>query len=484
MQKNNNIIMNNKQIDNQTELINLLNDDAKYCWHPFTQAQTSPIPLLIEKAKGSYIYDYAGKAYLDAISSWWVNTHGHNHEYIIQAIQKQANNMAHVIFSGITHQPAIKLAKSLAHNLPQGLEHIFYTDNGSTAIEAALKMAIQYAYNKNQEAKNIFLAFEGAYHGDTFGAMSVGKTSGFYNPFKSWLFDVNFIEYPYINLDSDIEKLEVLEKSILDKLQNYLIAKHNQIAAFIFEPLVQGASGMRICRAGFLDKVIQIFQKYNIICIADEVMTGFGRTGKLFACEYLSNKPDIMCLSKGITGGNFPLGVAAANSKIYNAFLNNDVMQAFLHGHSYTANPIICAAALANLELFETNKNDIFNHINDISYTYKQELDLLIANLAKFNPDIKLINPRIIGSICAFEVNINQHSLNNNYGSNIGQLIRIAMLDKQVILRPLGNTIYLLPPYSITLQEIKEIFAKIYEALVDVLNNFNTADFVNKKDLF
>ncbi|MFM2344544.1 MAG: hypothetical protein RLZZ210_1155, partial [Pseudomonadota bacterium] len=401
--------MQNLDMNNIQQLIK---DDEKYCWHPFTQAQTAPKPLFIHKAKGCYIYDNDNTPYLDAISSWWVNTHGHNHEYIINAIKQQSDNLAHVIFSGITHQPAIKFAKLLAKSLPKGLEHVFYTDNGSTAIEAGLKMAIQYAYNKNKHnKKHTFLAFEGGYHGDTFGAMAVGKTSGFYNPFKQWLFDVDFIEYPCVSLHTNLEELEEFEQSILRNLNNYLEDNHSSIAGFIFEPLIQGASGMNICRASFLDKVISICKEYNIICIADEVMTGFGRTGKLFACEYLKNTPDIICLSKGITGGNLPLGVAVANDKIHNIFLNDDVMHAFLHGHSYTANPIICAAAIANLELFHQNKQSIFNHIEELSKIYNQEITLLEENIRKLNQQnndnqLKISNPRIIGSICAFDINI------------------------------------------------------------------------------
>jgi adenosylmethionine---8-amino-7-oxononanoate aminotransferase len=474
--------------------------DAQHCWHPFTQAKTSETLLLIESAQGCYIYDALGNAYLDAISSWWVNTHGHNHIHITQAICKQAQCMSHVIFSGVTHKPAIQLAQALVKKMPHSkLQHVFFTDNGSTAIEAALKMAIQYTFNQtnqtkqhthleNSPHKKIFLAFDGAYHGDTFGAMALGKSSGFYTPFHDWLFEVKFIDFACVCLDSNIEELIAIEQLYIDNLKIYLEHNYKNIAAFIFEPLIQGASGMRMCRIEFLEQIIALCKNYHIICIADEVMTGFGRTGKLFACDWLKKEytPDIICLSKGITGGALALGAVVASQQIYQAFYADDIMQAFLHGHSYTANPIACCAAIANLDIFEHQKYtqlNTFEHIAALSIYYQQELHSLqhkIQNHFKLNNaaiSIAIKNIRNMGSIAAFDIdiinntailnqNIKPQATFTNYGSHIGHMLRLAMLKKGILIRPLGQTIYILPPYCITQTEIHSIFNALYDTLI------------------
>jgi len=447
---------------------NWIHNDKLFCWHPFTQVKNSLDNLLIIKSKGAYIYDRHNKKYLDAISSWWVNTHGHNHPHITKAISKQTKSVSHVMFSGLTHIPAIKLAKNLVEKLNCNLQHVFYTDNGSTAIEAALKMCIQYHLNKFNAKKNIFLAFKGAYHGDTFGAMSVGKSSGFYPPFSDFLFKVKFIEYSQTYLDVENKKLDILEKKILGKLETYLLNNHQNIAAFIFEPLIQGASGMRITRIEFLQKIIKICKKYSVLCIADEVMTGFGRTGKLFAIDYLEQKPDIICLSKGLTGGTLALGAAIASSEIYNSFLSDNVMEAFLHGHSYTANPIACSAAVANLELYD---NKLFEHINNISNIHQENLNWLQTKLNNKQSSFKIKNLRYIGSIAAFEI---YHSQDNKsklkYGSTLGNQIRINMLKEGILIRPLGNIVYILPPYCITLKQIINIYKKLFKVISNLSN--------------
>ncbi len=462
----------------------MLEIDAKHCWHPFTQAKISEIPLLIESSHGCYIYDEMGSAYLDAISSWWVNTHGHNHINITQAICKQAQCMSHVIFSGITHKPAIEFAQALVQKMPNAqLQHVFFTDNGSTAIEAALKMSIQYAFNKHKSAstKKIFLAFNGAYHGDTFGAMALGKTSGFYAPFHDWLFEVKFIDFACVYLDSNIDEIIAIEQSILNHLKIYLQENdtYKHVAAFVFEPLIQGASGMRMCRINFLEDIITLCKHYNIICIADEVMTGFGRTGKLFACDWLAKEctPDIMCLSKGITGGTLPLGAVVAKNNIYQAFYSDDIMQAFLHGHSYTANPIACSAAIANLQLFDENT---FKHIAQLANYYQEKLYDLQYKLKTYNKgtnniSINIVNLRNMGSIAAFDIDIStqpKYKVHTNYGSNIGNIIRLDMIKKGVIIRPLGKTVYILAPYCITHQEIDVIFTALYDVIINLYTKF------------
>jgi adenosylmethionine---8-amino-7-oxononanoate aminotransferase len=447
--------------------------DASFCWHPFTQAKNNPKNIVAASSSSTYIYDINGKRYIDAISSWWVNTHGHNHPHIVSAICKQSQIMSHVIFSGVTHQPAVNFARELIKKLPNpNLQHVFFTDNGSTAIEAALKMAIQYHVNISKNiSKKTFLAFNGAYHGDTFGAMAVGKSSGFYTPFNDWLFDVHFIDYQcsYLNKPDNTQ-------NILSSLAAYLEKNHANVAGFIFEPLIQGASGMRMCSIEFLNAILALCKRYSIICIADEVMTGFGRSGKLFACEYLepSNMPDIICLSKGITGGALPFGVAVAANHIYKAFYQDDIQKAFLHGHSYTANPIACAAAIANLELFN---DDTFAHISLLESIHNQQLSMLKNKFKQIK------NIRCMGGIGAFDIiDINNASQEINYGSAIGQLIRLKMQDRGVLIRPLGSTIYILAPYCITVDDLKYIYSSICEVLCEVLNKNNAIN--SSSDIF
>lgn len=301
--------------------MNWVGRDKQAIWHPFTPLEGVADPLMIDHAEGVYLITEDGRKIIDAISSWWVNIHGHCHPKITEAIAEQAAKLEHVIFAGFTHQPAIELAEGLLSILPSNQSKIFYSDNGSTAVEVALKMTIQYWYNKGEERKK-FIAIDGAYHGDTFGSMSVGERGDFTRPFFNHLFDVDFIDFPY----------EDDEVNILEQFENYL--KTEKIAAFIFEPLVQGAAGMRMYNAEFLDKLLTIAKTNGIITIADEVMTGFGRTGKMFASDNLLNNPDIFCLSKGITGGALAMGVTSCTKEIEDAFRVKELRKAFLHGHS------------------------------------------------------------------------------------------------------------------------------------------------------
>lgn len=309
--------------------------DEKYIWHPYTQQKNRPSPIPVVKGKGTLLYDEAGNTYIDAVSSWWVTIHGHAHPYIAEKIYQQALELEQVIFTGFTHRPAVELAERLLHQLPGSFSRIFYSDNGSTAVEVALKMAIQYWWNKNEKRSRI-VVLENAYHGDTFGTMSVSGRSIFTAAFNDFLFDVITIPVP--------------DKNNLAQIKN-TINQHNDIAAFIYEPLLQGAGGMNIYDAADMDEVLAFVRSKNIICIADEVLTGFGRTGKLFASEYMQTKPDIICLSKGLTGGTMALGVTACTSAIYEAYLSDDRKKTFFHGHSFTANPLACTAALASMDL-------------------------------------------------------------------------------------------------------------------------------------
>ncbi|MFN6038151.1 MAG: adenosylmethionine--8-amino-7-oxononanoate transaminase, partial [Bacteroidota bacterium] len=310
-------------------------------WHPFTHLKFAETPVNIISSSGSYYFDEAGNKYIDAISSWWVNIHGHSHPYIAKKIFEQASENAHSIFSGFTHPQAKKLADRILRRLPGNLSKVFFSDDGSTAVEVALKMSLQFFNNYGKKRSKI-IAFENGYHGDTFGSMSVGARNVFNQAFEELLFEVIYIPVP--NQDNINETLKYLNTEI----------NLSEVAAFIFEPLVQGAGGMVMYESHFLDILIEKMKSFGVICIADEVMTAFGRTGKMFACENLKQQVDIICLSKGLTGGFLPLGLTVCQEFIFERFISDDKTHTFFHGHSYTANPICCAAANASLDLFES----------------------------------------------------------------------------------------------------------------------------------
>jgi adenosylmethionine-8-amino-7-oxononanoate aminotransferase len=426
--------------------MNLIERDKQYVWHPFTQQKNMIAPIAIKNAKGSLLFDENDSSYIDAISSWWVNVHGHANEYIAQKIYEQALQLEHIIFAGFTHEPAVTLAERLIKVLPGNFAKIFYSDDGSTSTEVAIKMSIQYWWNnrsivngqQSTVKRNKLLAFKNSYHGDTFGAMSVSDRSVFTLAFHDVLLDVIFIDTPdESNVNSIKEEIE----------------KHtNSIAAFIYEPLVQGAGGMKMYNPVLFDELLMFIKQKNIICIADEVMTGFGRTGKMFASEYLQTKPDIICLSKGLTGGTMALGVTACSENIYNAFVNDDAHKTFFHGHSFTANPIACTAANASLDLFE--KNNVIENIENISTK-----NIAFAQQLRQLSGIK--NVRSLGTILAFEIDNGE----DVYLNTISTTITKNSLEKGVYLRPLGNTVYIMPPYCITHEELNKIYTVILEVI-------------------
>ncbi|HSZ35247.1 MAG TPA: adenosylmethionine--8-amino-7-oxononanoate transaminase [Puia sp.] len=418
--------------------------DAEVIWHPYTQHKNLDLPIPILKGNGSLLFDDAGNSYIDAISSWWVNIHGHSNPYIAEKIYRQAQDLEQVIFTNFTHEPAVRLAERLISILPGNQSKIFYSDNGSTAVEVALKMAIQYWINKGITGRNTILAFENAYHGDTFGAMSVSGRGIFTNAFKDFLFDVVFIETP--NADN------------LEEIKSIIKSKKEKIAAFIYEPLLQAAGGMNMYDAENMDQLLSFVRSEQIICIADEVLTGFGRTGSLFASESLSNYPDIICLSKGLTGGFLALGATACRQFIFDAFLSDDRSKTFFHGHSYTANPLACAAGLASLDLLQ--EKTCLDKIREIQFSHEQ---FVSASLSKSHGNF-FLNPRFMGTILAFELNDGK----NNYTNNIGREIMKQALGKGIYLRPLGNTVYLMPPYCITDEELNKIYRFIL-SIPDVL---------------
>lgn len=428
--------------------------DQKFIWHPFTQQQIATIPIIIKKAKGSYVYDHNNKAYLDLISSWWVNLHGHANSQIANAIYRQAINLEHVIFAGFTHKPAITLCEKLSKILPINLSKFFFSDNGSTSTEVALKMAYQYWHNHQEPQRTMFLCFKGGYHGDTVGAMSVGFSSGFHDPFSSLCFKVLAIDFPETYLDETESAILTKENKSLLTLNKYLKIYAKRIAAIILEPLIQGASGMRTCRPIFIKQVITLLRFHNILIIFDEVMTGFGRTGTYFASEQIKTTPDFLCLSKGLTGGFLPLGLTITTEKIYKSFLSNHLSTAFLHGHSYTANPLACSAAIASLKLLLKPTTKIA--INNINKAHQAGISYLK------NHCNNIINSRILGTIAAFEV-ISKHPIDK-----LNKLLKTKFLEQGLLLRPLKNTIYLLPPYSITKSELEIAYKKINT----ILNNY------------
>ncbi|MGC4020978.1 MAG: adenosylmethionine--8-amino-7-oxononanoate transaminase [Cyclobacteriaceae bacterium] len=415
--------------------------DKKNIWHPFTPLINDSEPLFVESAKGVYLNLGNGKKIIDAVSSWWVNIHGHSNELISEAIAAQAKKLEHVIFAGFTHEPAIKLSENLLHILPKNQAKIFFSDNGSTAVEVALKMAIQYWYNQGIKTKTKIIAFDGAYHGDTFGSMSVGERGAFTNAFAPYLFDVEFIEFP----------TKENHEKIINDFKKILSTKNAGI--FIYEPLVQGAAGMRIYSPKILNELILLAQQNDVICIADEVFTGFGRTGKLFASEYLSHQPDIVAVSKGITGGFMPLGVTSASEKIVLAFKSSEASKTFFHGHSYTANPLACAAANASFEIL-TSKECAAN-ISRISEHHKKFISRIESH-----PQIK--NAKSLGTILSLELTTSEGS---SYFSEIRKRIYPFFLERNILLRPLGNVIYVLPPYVIKNDELELIYSAIKEFL-------------------
>jgi adenosylmethionine-8-amino-7-oxononanoate aminotransferase len=410
--------------------------DLTYVWHPYTQHLNLTPPIVISRGSGALLFDENGQSYIDAISSWWVNIHGHAHPYIAEKIYQQALKLEHVIFTGFTHEPAVILAERLINLLPGDFTRIFYSDNGSTAVEVALKMAIQFRQNKSAISESgkrkKIIALRNAYHGDTFGAMSISERGIFTLAFQDYLFEVKFIDAP--------------DPTSLKEIKSQLEPIAGEICCFIYEPLLQAAGGMKIYDANALDQLLKFFKSKNIVCIADEVLTGFGRTGKLFASEYIDTEPDIICLSKGLTGGTMALGVTAAKEEIFDAFLSSDKSKTFFHGHSYTANPLACTAALASLDLF--GKPACKQKISWISKSHED----FICRLKETSPaNIKCA--RAIGTVLAFEISNGSDS----YLNNIGQEISARALKNGIFLRPLGNTVYTMPPYCLDEEQLAHV---------------------------
>lgn len=430
-------------------LTSLAERDRQVVWHPFVQAKLASAPLTIVRGEGAYLFDENGNRYIDAVSSWWVNLHGHAHPYIAGKISDQLGRLEHVIFTDFTHSPGVELAERLLAMIPGNLSKVFYTDNGSTAVEAALKMALQYWVNKDPNTpKKTVIAFRNGYHGDTFGAMAVGGKTHFNRPFWPYLFHVETIDPPFPGQ----------ERESLRQLADLL--EKEDVACFIFEPLIQGAGGMRMYSSEALDPLLQLCQVHDVITIADEVMTGFGRTGPLFACETLTHLPELLCLSKGITGGFLPLGATLCSQRIYDAFYAQERAKTFLHGHSYTGNPLACTAALASLDLLQKEES------NQQRTRIAKQHDGFVK---QFKDHPRLIRCESKGTVLAVEYREEQES---SYYSPLNDRLKSYFLSKGVIVRPLGNILYILPPYCIDEQDLEKIYFHIQKTLQDSWNNF------------
>lgn len=417
--------------------------DSQYLWHPYTQHKTAAKPIGITKGEGALLWDENGKEYIDAIASWWVNPYGHSNRYIADAIYKQLTSLEHVLFGGFTHEPAVLLSERLMEILPSNQKKLFFSDNGSTAVEIAIKVALQYYYNKGEKRTKI-IAFEDAFHGDTFAAMAASGISFFTEAFRGSLIEVVRIPVP-------VKGREEESYSVLKAL-----AATNEYAGFIFEPLVQGAAGMVMYAPEALDNLIAICKTGGIFTIADEVMTGFGKTGKNFACDYLTAQPDMMCLSKALTGGTIPMAITSFSEELYDGFYNDDVNKALFHGHTFTANPTGCAAALASLDLLQQDEmQQNLLRINKKHLAFKDKMEK--------HPRVK--TARVLGVIFALEIERESESY---YGSFRNRLYDF-FISKGVILRPVDKVVYILPPYIISNEQLDAIYGIVEEALETIL---------------
>ncbi|MDA0938888.1 MAG: adenosylmethionine--8-amino-7-oxononanoate transaminase [Proteobacteria bacterium] len=429
--------------------------DDRFIWHPFTQHKLERQRKIIKSAKRTSLYDDQGFEIIDCISSWWTCTHGHNHEKLNEALIAQAKEMSHIMFAGFTHPAGACFANELVKVLPDGLSRVFFSDNGSTAVEVALKIALQYWSNKKEKKRNKFIAFQGGYHGDTVGAMSLGSGSGFFVSFSDICFKPFLISYPSTWIGDDM--IDVKERAAIKELKECIYKNQGKIAALIIEPLLQGAGGMRVCRPEFLREVDAILKENQILSIYDEVAVGFGRLGSMFGCIKASILPDIICLGKCITAGYMPLAATVTTDRIFEAFLCDTFNGALAHGHSFSGNPLAAAVGMKSLELF--HEENTISKINDINKFHKENIKILEKEINC------LMRPRILGSILAFEL----QNKNNSYKSQETEELRYWFLSEGFNIRPLGSTMYLMPPYCITKDELK----RTYDILIKGCNLFS-----------
>ncbi|MEP2936278.1 MAG: adenosylmethionine--8-amino-7-oxononanoate transaminase [Gilvibacter sp.] len=413
--------------------------DKKHLWHPLTQHKNAGDLLPIAKAQGAVLWDDAGNQYIDAISSWYVSVYGHCNPLITSRIAEQMLQMDQIVFSGFTHRPAVELSEKLMAILPDNQQKIFFSDNGSTSVEVAIKMALQYYFNQDQR-RDTLIAFEEGFHGDTFGAMSVSGLSVYNGPFED--FSLNVLRIPTPDGRNN--------QAIFSQVKE--ICEQHKVAGFVYEPLVQGAAAMKMYDANGLNALLELFKEIDVLTIADEVMTGFGKTGRYFASDWIPAKPDIICLSKALTAGMIPMGLTSCSQKIFDAFYDDSLTKGFFHGHTYSANPLACAAAIAGIELLTSNQ-------------IQDKIAWIIESHKAFNAKIKehtlVKSTRQSGVIYAIDLAIEM----DRYGGKRDKIFKFFM-DRGVFLRPLGNTIYILPPYVISQLELDKVYQTIEACLL------------------
>ncbi len=412
--------------------------DKKHLWHPLTQHKLHPNHLPLVKAKGCTLTDEQGNNYIDGIASWYTCMYGHCNEQITSEIKKQLDTLDQVVFSGFTHEPAVELSEKLMQILPQNQQKIFFSDNGSTSVDVAIKMALQYYFNQGEKRTKI-VGFEDAFHGDTFGAMSASGLSVYNGPFEEFLLSVDRIAVPNENNIAQI--ISQFEK----------LLSTGEVAAFIYEPLVQGAAAMKMHKPELLEALLKIAKKHQVLCIADEVMTGFGKTGKNFASAYMQTQPDIICLSKSLTGGIAPMALTTCTEEVYLAFYDSDIKKGFFHGHTYSANPLVCRAAIASIDLLQSE--EIQEQILKVNQAHQ-----IFSDKIKKHPKVK--STRILGVIFALDLDVEM----DRYGKLRDKLFQFFM-ENGVFLRPLGNTIYILAPFVITANELQKVYDTIEKSL-------------------
>ncbi len=420
--------------------MNLLQRDSRVIWHPYTQAALADPPLPVVAGKGALLITEDGQEIIDGIASWWTNIHGHSHPEIADRVHEQMMRLEHVIFSGFTHPPAVELAERLLEVLPPNQNRIFYSDNGSTAVEIGIKMALQYFHNQGRPRRYL-IAFEEGFHGETFGAMSASGDHSFNTAFHSHLFEVLRIPAPLPGKEKESEA--ALARCLEQK----------SVYAFLFEPLIMGVGGMRMYEPEALDALIGLCREKGVLTIADEVMTGFGRSGRIFASSFLANPPDILCMSKGLTGGSLPLGATSCTEAIFEAFISEDRYKTFFHGHSFTGNPVGCAAALASLDLLLSKESQEQRRMIEERHA------AFMANIQD-HPGIRATRMR--GTILALEF---EQGGETSYFNDFRDRLYRFFLERNILLRPLGNIIYLMPPYCITPEQLDRIYTSLEEAL-------------------
>lgn len=428
----------------------ILAADRRHIWHPFTQHATEADPIVVERAKGASLFTEDGTEILDLIASWWTCVHGHAHPEINKALCEQAERMEHVMFGGFTHKPAANLAAELARLLPDDLDRVFYSDNGSTSVEVALKIAYQYWRNIGEDNRTHFLALDGAYHGDTLGAMSVGRGCDFFPLFEGLMCPVEAV--PFADTWEGDTDIDAREQAALAKFDTMLADQGASAAALIVEPLMQGAVGMRLCRPSFLRTVVEKARAYGILIIFDEVATGFGRTGTLFALEQVGIVPDLVCLSKGLTSGYLPLSATVARTALFETFMGETFEKALPHGHTFTANPLACAVALRSIALFEEEAT--LERVARITARHKEQLPILADHP-------RAARPRALGTLLAFDL----VDGGDGYKSDASLALRDWYIANGLNIRPLGPAVYLMPPFCITDEELDRAYAGLIEGL-------------------